>query len=116
MQQPELKEGEVYLGAIINPDGTGEHSILLPGDKDDGNWQDAMDWAKALGGDLPNRVEQALMFDKSRDQFQKDWYWSNTTHASNAGWAWFQYFNVGHQGSNSKSSELRARAVRRVPI
>jgi len=116
MQQPDLKEGEVYLGAIINPDGTGEHSILLPGDKDDGNWKDAMDWAKALGGDLPNRVEQALMFDKSRDQFQKDWYWSNTTHEREAGWAWSQRFGVGGQTNGSKSSELRARAVRRVPI
>jgi len=116
MQQPELKEGEVYLGAIINPDGTGEHSILLPGDKDDGNWQDAMDWAKQLGGDLPNRVEQVLMFDKSRGQFKKDWYWSNTTHEREAGWAWSQYFNIGHQNFTDKSSELRARAVRRVPI
>ncbi len=116
MQRPELKEGEVYLGAIINPDGTGEHSILLPGDKDDGKWQDAMDWAKELGGDLPNRVEQALMFDKSRDQFKKDWYWSNTTHEREAGWAWFQHFYVGYQDNFSKSSELRARAVRRVPI
>src|SRR5450830_1386076 len=111
MKQLELKEGEVYLGAIINPDGSGEHSILLPGDKDDGNWQDAMDWAKELGGDLPNRVEQALMFDKSRDQFQKNWYWSNTTHEREAGWAWYQVFYGGGQSYYGKSSELRARAV-----
>lgn len=39
MQRPELKEGEEYKGAIVNPDGTGEHIILLPGDKDKGNWQ-----------------------------------------------------------------------------
>ena len=113
---PETKEGEQYAGAIINPDGSGHHVILLPGDKDDGNWQDAMDWAKQQGGDLPDRIEQALLFSKSRDQFQKDVYWSNTTHEREAEWAWCQGFTNGRQGSTGKSIELRARAVRRLPI
>jgi len=92
MKIPELKEGEIYAGAIINPDGKGHYVILLAGDKDDGDWQSAMDWAKEQGGDLPNRVEQALLFDKSRDQFKKDWYWSNTPYENNAEWAWCQGF------------------------
>lgn len=111
---PALLEGEHYAGAIINPDATGHHVILLPGDKDDGNWQEAMDWAKQQGGDLPDRVEQALLFAKSRDQFKKDIYWSNTTHEREAEWAWFQGFNYGYQTSLSKRDEVRARAVRRV--
>ena len=32
---PALNEGEIYVGAIINPDGTGNHIILLPGDNDE---------------------------------------------------------------------------------
>jgi hypothetical protein len=112
---PEVKE--VYIGSITQPDGSGYHIFLLPGDKGDGNWQDAMDWAKEKGGDLPNRVEQALMFAHSRDQFKKDWYWSNTTHEKDSEWAWFQRFNDGSQSSNRKSSgNCRARAVRRLPI
>lgn len=81
MQQitlPELKEGEIYAGAIINPDGTGHHVILLPArDNKKFNWQDAMDLAKENGGDLPNRVESALLFNQCKDQFKKEWYWTN---------------------------------------
>jgi len=116
MNIPELKEGEIYAGAIINPDGTGSHVILLAGDKDDGDWKSAIDWAKEQGGDLPTRVEQALLFDKSREQFKKDWYWSNTTHENNAEWAWCQTFNSGGQNNTLKSYELRARAVRRISV
>jgi hypothetical protein len=116
MNIPELKEGEIYAGAIINQDGTGNHVILLTGDKDDGDWQSAMDRAKEQGGDLPNRVEQALLFAQSRDQFQRDYYWSNTTHEANAEWAWCQSFKHGCQYDSYKGNALRARAVRRLPI
>lgn len=116
MNIPELKEGEIYAGAIINPDGTGNHVILLAGDKDDGPWQEAIDWAKSLGGYLPTRVEQALLFDKFRDQFKSDWYWSNTTHEAETGWAWYQDFCNGLQDDFIKDDKLRARAVRRLAI
>jgi len=114
--QPELNVGELYAGAIINTDGTGHHIILLTGDKDDGNWDDALQWAKSLGGDLPNRVESALLFNQSKDQFKPEWYWTNEQHASNSSYAWCQNFSHGYQGDFSKSIELRARAVRRLVI
>jgi hypothetical protein len=113
---PELNEGEHYAGAIINPDGTGHHVIILPGDKDDSTWKDACKWAKKLGGELPNRVEQALFFAESKNQFKADWYWSNTQHASHSDYAWYQGFTNGYQGYSSKSDTMRARAVRRVLI
>lgn len=116
MKQPELNEGEVYAGAIINQDGTGHHIILLPGDNDDANWDAAMEWAKSIGGDLPDRVEQAMFYKNMPDQFQQDWYWSNTQHASDSDYAWYQYFGNGFQDDNLKSWECRARAVRRVAI
>ena len=112
----ELKDGEIYGGAIINPDGTGHHFILLPSDKNKINWDAAMAWAKEQGGDLPNRVEQALLYDQSKDQFNHDWYWSNTQHASRSDCAWCQSFYDGCQSSWYKNSLLRARAVRRVPF
>lgn len=119
MQQitlPELNKGETYGGAIINPHGTGYHVILLPGDKNDGTWETAMTWAKKLGGNLPNSVEQALFFDQLKDQFKKDWYWSNTQHASSSDYAWYQSFDDGGQDYSLKSFDMRFRAVRRILI
>lgn len=114
---PELNEGEHWAGTFIKPDGTGHHIILLPGDKDAGNWQGAIDWAKEQGGDLPSRDEQAIMFAHSKDQFQEKWYWSNTTLTSDSEWAWSQTFGNGGQGNDRKSSSLcRARAVRRLSL
>src|ERR1017187_8295895 len=112
---PELKEGEIYAGAIIKPNGAGHHVIILPGDNDYADWQTQMDWAKSLGGDLPDRVEQALLFQQLPNHFQKDWYWSNTLHASNSNYAWFQNFNDGHQGGYYIGVKCRARCVRRSP-
>jgi hypothetical protein len=71
---PQLNEGEIYAGAIINPDGTGHHVILLEGDNDDADWQTQMDWAKSLGCDLPDRIEQAMLYKHYSAQFQPDWY------------------------------------------
>lgn len=108
---PELNDDEIYAGAIINPDGTGHHVILLEGDNDDADWQTQMDWAKSIGGDLPDRVEQAMFYKHLPDQFQKDWYWSNTQRES--GSAWSQGFDDGYQDWTSTDGECRARAVRR---
>jgi hypothetical protein len=114
--QPALNENEIYACAIINPDGTGHHVILLDGDHDDTDWQSAMDWAKEQGGDLPNRVETALLFNQLKDRFKPEWYWTNEQHASSSGFAWGQYFFSGYQTSYPKDDELRARAVRRLDI
>ena len=113
---PELKDGEIYAGVIINPDGTGNHIVLLDGELADSEWGDAMAWAKKQGGDLPNRVEQALLFDKLKDRFKERAYWSNTQHASYSDFAWRQYFDDGDQYYWDKDSRLQARAVRRVSI
>ena len=114
---PALNEGETYLGAIVSACGTySHHTILLPGDHDDTIWQAAMDWAASLGGDLPNRIEQALLFATLKDQFKKDWYWSNTQHAAYSYCAWCQGFGSGYQSINNTGGKLRARAVRRLPI
>ncbi len=117
IEVPALGEGETYVGAIISACGThSHHTILLPGDHDDDTWQGAMDWAKSLGGDLPNRIEQGLLFATLKDQFQEDWYWSNTLHASDARFAWCQGFSYGGQNDGTVGSHCRARAVRRLII
>ena len=114
---PTLKDGERYIGAIISADGTKrDHIILLPESKEDINWKDALDWAKSIGGDLPNRCESALLFATMKDQFEKEWYWTNEQRADTSDYAWMQYFDNGGQYNGRKSNEYRARAVRRLSV
>jgi len=135
LQIPPLSEGETYVGAIGDKNGDMHHIILLPGDNDCSSWKVQMEWAKSIGGDLPTRVEQAILCTWHRDQFKNDLYWSNETrHESDQhsaywigetfidpdgdddAWAWGQAFHYGDQGNYPKTSWLRARAVRRIPI
>jgi len=116
MNKPKLNAGETYAGAIINPDDTGNHIILLTGDKENINWQDAMTWAKELGGDLPTRAELILLYENHAAKFKELTYWSNTQHASYSSCAWGQSFDNGYQGCHNKNTELRSRAVRRVEV
>lgn len=116
LQIPPLAEGEVYVGAIGDKSGDFYHVVLLPGDNDDATFDEQQAWAKSIGGDLPTRVEQAMLWAGFRDLFQKDWYWSNETHHRESGWAWYQYFGNGGQDSYDKDLRCRARAVRRLSI
>lgn len=110
---PELKKGEKHAFSITLPDGKTIHTILLPGDKEVPNWDAGMEWAKKMGGDLPDRAEQALFFKYMPEEFQRDWYWSNTQHASGSVYAWFQSFYYGYQYGYYEVIKCRARAVRR---
>ena len=113
---PELAEGETYVGAIGDAAGNLHHVILLPGDNDYATHEAQLEWAKSIGGDLPSRIEQAMLWANHRDQFKKDWYWSNEIHDADSGWAWCQNFCDGYQNFSGRNNELRARAVRRLVI
>jgi hypothetical protein len=113
VQIPPLAEGEIYLCGIVDANGDVTHTILLPGDNDDASQETQFAWAQSLGGDLPNRIEQAVMFAKFRDRFQRDAYWSNESCDWNASYAWCQDFDSGPQHYGPKSAALRAVAVRR---
>ena len=112
-----LNTGEIYVGAIISADGSKRHHIiLLPGEKNNVNWQGAMDWAASIGGELPDRCESALLFATMKDEFESEWHWLREQHVSYSLYAWFQYFVNGNQNYGTKGHELRARAVRRLVI
>ena len=116
-----LAPGEHYAGIITGKDGEPSyHLVLLPGQADDITWDKAMEWASKQGGDsvasLPTRREQALLYANLKDEFEERAYWSCEAHESESGWAWFQYFQSGGQFITPQTLELRARAVRRVPI
>ena len=113
---PELADGEIYVGCIGDALGNLHHVILLPGDNNADTHEAQLEWAKSIGGDLPTRIEQAMLLANHSDQFKKDWYWSNEIHDTESGWAWFQDFGYGYQDPSYRYDELRARAVRRLVI
>jgi len=112
---PNPNPGELWLGAIITGKKM-EHIYLLPGDNDGASWQEQMDWAKSIGGDLPTRAEQAMLLVHMKDQFKEAAYWSNEKHVSGSAYAWYQTFLTGSQDYSRTNHELRARAVRRSEI
>lgn len=115
-QSIDLLPGEEYIGCIINADGSAHAIILLPNVRDDINWADANAWAASLGGTLPNRVEQALLYASHRDKFAQRAYWSCEQYAEDVGYAWSQLFSSGTQDTTTTLTKLRARTVRRVPL
>ena len=109
-----LKSGEEYAGLILGKDGPKDyHLILLPDQANDVNWAAAMAWAKTVGGELPTRREQSLLFANLKDRFEPRLYWSSEKYAS---YAWGQTFGSGTQYHGYEDDEFRARAVRRIYI
>ena len=116
MTKPQLAKGETYIGLIGDADGNTYHAILLPGDNDAATFEAALAWAKSLGGDLPSRIEQAMLLDRFRDQLRKGKYWSNETHPVCSNCARSQSFYNGNQSITRKADKIRAIAVRRLVI
>lgn len=111
-----LQPGEHYAGAVLDTDGEHLHHLVLMADVPDSKlaWQSAMDWATSVGGALPTRQEQALLFANCNPHLKPAWPWSSETHAADASSAWVCYFDNGGQYDYSKSCEGSAVAVRRV--
>ncbi len=113
---PDLAPGEINAG-IIMKDGVPDYwLILLSGHNKAAPWDKQMAWAKEQGGDLPTLSELSLLRANAKDQFNTDYYWSNTQHASFSGYAWYQLFRYGSQYYNYKSLTMCACTVRRLPI
>ena len=112
-----LRSGEEYIGSIIDADGSAHAIILLPGDQNDINWAAAKTWAASIGGSLPTRIEQAMLYAAHRDKFERRAYWSCEQTAEVADYAWSQNFGFGGQYYYLLADYgLRARAVRRVSL
>lgn len=110
-----LKDGEQYAGLLLGKNGFPDrHIVLLPGEAQAVNWDDARKFAADAGGELPTCREQSLLFANLPEEFEKSWYWSGEQRGS--GSAWCQYFGDGYQNWHDTYDECRARAVRRVAI
>ncbi|WP_227874079.1 DUF1566 domain-containing protein [Cupriavidus metallidurans] len=113
----QLRSGELYAGLVLGKDGEpGYHLILLPGEVEDKTWDQAKEWATSVGGELPSRREQSLLYANLGEEFKSAWYWSGTQSESDSDYAWGQNFGSGLQSGSHKSYEFRARAVRRLPL
>jgi hypothetical protein len=112
----ELQPGERYSGAVLDEFGQHMHHLVLMAQrpKIKLTWQPAMDWAEEVGGTLPTRQEQALLYANCKPHIKPEWHWSCETHKDDASYAWGCHFDVGHQDYYLKSSEGSAVAVRRV--
>lgn len=107
--------GGTYAGLTLH-DNTPMHLVLLDGEAEDLTWAKAKDWANGLedNAELPSRFDALVLFTNLRDKFQKAYYW--TAAPSEPGYAWCQDFSDGDQSWGHVNDELRARAVRRLPI
>lgn len=109
--------GEHYSGAVLNDDGTVKHHLVVMADRPDGDltWDAAMAWAEKVGGSLPDRQEQALIFANCKPHMKQVWHWSGEQHKDEASYAWgCDYFYAGYQDTSHKSAAGAAVAVRRV--
>jgi hypothetical protein len=97
-----LAKGERYAGLILHEDGTpSHHLVLLPGQAEDIDWPDAIEWAAKAGGELPTRREQALLFANLKGSFEARSYWSSEQHSDNH--AWFQDFLNGTRATTTRA-------------
>lgn len=112
----ELEPGEHYAGAVLDADGNHMHDLVLMPQRHGErlNWKAALDWAEKIGGALPTRQEQSLIFANCKPHLEGVYHWSCEEHEENASFAWFCYFDYGGQFYDHETSELAAVAVRRL--
>ena len=112
----DLAPGEHYAGAVLDANGHHMHHLVLMAAKPEGDldWKAALEWAEEVGGALPTRQEQALLFANCKPHLQPRWHWSCEQHETEASYAWDCHFSLGYQHNTHRSFEGSAVAVRRV--
>ena len=113
-----LAPGEHYAGAVLDAEGNHLHDlVLLPQRHGERlNWKAALDWAEEVGGALPTRQEQALLFANCKPHLEGVYHWSCEEYEGDASYAWHCGFSYGNQLHNHKGNELATVAVRQIPI
>ena len=113
-----LEPGEHYAGAVLDADGNHMHDLVLMPQRHGKrlNWKDALAWAEEVGGALPTRQEQSLIFANCKPHLEGVYHWSCEEYESDASSAWHCNFGHGYQDYVHKTNELAAVAVRLIPI
>ena len=112
----ELEPGEHYAGAVLDADGNHMHDLVLMPQRHGKrlNWKAALEWAEEVGGALPTRQEQALLFANCKPHLEGVYHWSCEEYEGDTSYAWYCDFDDGDQGDDRKHYELAAVAVRRL--
>jgi len=112
-----LEAGEQYAGLVLDTE-TGQplHHLILLATRPDKRlaWQAAKDWAASVGGELPTRQEQALLYANCKRHLNPARYWSSEQYEHDASYAWYCGFGGGTQDINDVGFEACAVAVRRL--
>ena len=111
-----LASGEHYAGAVLDADGNHLHDLVLMPQRHGKRltWKASLEWAEEIGGALPTRQEQALLFANCKPHLEGAYHWSCEEYEDNASSAWLCGFGYGDQSYGHKSHELAAVAVRRL--
>jgi hypothetical protein len=112
----DLAPGEHYAGAVLDANGQHMHHLVLMAAKPESDltWKAALEWAEEVGGALPTRQEQALLFANCKPHLTPSWHWSCEEHETEASYAWPCTFHDAKQYGFHKSYEGSAVAVRRI--
>ena len=109
-----VRAGECYAGVVLDETGKVKHHVVLMPQRPSKRleWGGAVEWAESVGGVLPTRQEQSLLFANCKPHIEADWYWSNEEHGSE--YAWYCCFDNGCQNYDHRGDGGCAVAVRRV--
>jgi len=95
---------------------------LKPTTKENSQWVrsginlSAMPPTRPYAAKSPAQTQAEAFREGGEQAFEDRAYWTSTQRAEGSSFAWCQYFSGGTQVYSGKLSELRARAVRRLPI
>jgi hypothetical protein len=70
----------------------------------------------AYSRDVPPQTGADVFQKGGVETFEDTWYWSSTQYAGDESYAWYQSFDTATRTTTHKDYELRARAVRRLPL
>ena len=78
------------------------------------DWDDAMDYCKSLGGELPTLDELEYLYDNYKKEFHPTNYWSSSQ--DSATHSWRMHFYNGTKYHYDQTHLSRVRAVKKVYI
>ncbi len=109
--------GGTFCGLTTLKNGAHAAVVLLPNKLHKRlGWQQAVDWARDAGGELPSRPVAALLYANAKPQFDDQWYWTGEAAGWDASYAWGCLFGDGNQFNHLKSYEGGVRAVRLLAL
>ena len=112
----------IYAGVALSKDeGRLVHLILYTDDPRKGMaYEKAVEYAEGVNPEMdshiPTRHQSITLFERLRDQFDKDWVHWTLTKTKDGKTAFFQHFDYGSQDYYLLSAECRVRAVSEIQL